>query len=107
LDIVRSEIIEPLLQLAVDPIPNIRFNVAKSLEVVAITYGTMPEGHEIVQQRIVPALEQQRNDQDADVRYFASRALHRALSVAEVTGKSESLTGTYSSRLMFPPAATG
>jgi serine/threonine-protein phosphatase 2A regulatory subunit A len=86
LDIVRSDIIEPLLQLALDPIPNIRFNVAKSLEVVATTFGRTPEGHEIVQQKIVPALEQQKNDQDADVRYFAARALHKALSVAEVAG---------------------
>jgi len=80
LDIVRSEIIEPLLQLAADPIPNIRFNVAKSLQVVATTYGGSPEGHEIVRQRILPALEQQKDDQDADVRYFAMQALQKALA---------------------------
>jgi serine/threonine-protein phosphatase 2A regulatory subunit A len=80
LDIVRSEIIEPLLQLATDSIPNIRFNVAKSLEVLAISYGQSPEGHELVQTRIVPVLEQQKNDQDADVRYFATRALQKALA---------------------------
>jgi len=79
LDIVRAEIIEPLLHLATDSIPNIRFNVAKSLEVLAISYGKSPQGHELVQTRIVPALEQQKNDQDADVRYFATRALHKAL----------------------------
>lgn len=78
LDIIRAEIIEPLLQLASDPIPNIRFNVGKSLEVLAVTYGATPEGHEFVRQRIVPALEQQQNDQDADVRYFAARALQKA-----------------------------
>jgi serine/threonine-protein phosphatase 2A regulatory subunit A len=80
LDIVRSDIIDPLLQLAVDTIPNIRFNVAKSLEVLAITYGTTPAGSEFVRQRIVPALEHQQNDQDADVRYFAARALQKALT---------------------------
>jgi serine/threonine-protein phosphatase 2A regulatory subunit A len=80
LEIVRSEILEPLLHLASDAIPNIRFNVAKSLEILALTYGTSPEGHMLVQQRIVPALEQQKNDQDADVRYFATRALQRALT---------------------------
>jgi len=79
LDIIRAEIIEPLLQLASDPIPNIRFNVGKSLEVLATTYGETPEGREFVRQRIVPALEQQQNDQDADVRYFAARALQKAL----------------------------
>jgi hypothetical protein len=35
----------------------------------------------------VPVLEQQKNDQDADVRYFAMRALHKALSDVEVTGR--------------------
>jgi serine/threonine-protein phosphatase 2A regulatory subunit A len=80
LEIVRAEIIGPLLLLASDPIPNIRFNVAKSLEVLAITFNTSPEGHEFVQQQIVPALDQQKNDQDADVRYFATRALQHARS---------------------------
>ncbi|KAJ3786653.1 Ser/Thr protein phosphatase 2A regulatory subunit A [Lentinula aff. detonsa] len=78
LDIVRSEIVESLLQLASDPIPNIRFNVAKSLEVLATAFGNTPEGKAFVQQRIIPVLEQQKNDQDADVRYFAARALQKA-----------------------------
>ncbi|KAJ7932389.1 armadillo-type protein [Mycena leptocephala] len=82
LEIVRSDIIDPLLQLATDAIPNIRFNVAKSLEVLAITYGVTPAGNEFVQTRIVPALEQQKNDQDADVRYFAARALQKALAAS-------------------------
>ncbi|KAJ3894953.1 Ser/Thr protein phosphatase 2A regulatory subunit A [Lentinula edodes] len=77
LDIVRSEIIESLLQLASDPIPNIRFNVAKSLEVLLSAYGNTPEGEAFVHQRILPVLEQQKNDQDADVRYFAARALQK------------------------------
>lgn len=77
LDIVRSEIIESLLQLASDPIPNIRFNVAKSLEVLLSAYGNTSEGEAFVQQRILPVLEQQKNDQDADVRYFAARALQK------------------------------
>ncbi|KAI5898281.1 ARM repeat-containing protein [Schizophyllum commune H4-8] len=80
IDIIRSDIIDPLLQRATDDIPNIRFNVAKSLEVLAATYGSDPEGKTLIQQRIIPVLEQMRNDQDADVRYFASRALQKALS---------------------------
>ncbi|KAJ3719921.1 Ser/Thr protein phosphatase 2A regulatory subunit A [Lentinula raphanica] len=81
LDIVRSEIVESLLQLASDPIPNIRFNVAKSLEVLATAFGNTPEGKAFVRQRIIPVLEQQKNDQDADVRYFAARALQKAAAV--------------------------
>lgn len=84
MDIVRSEIIGPLLLLANDPIPNIRFNVAKSLEVLATTFNSSPEGHEFVQQHVVPALEQQKTDQDADVRYFATRALHKAHHPSEL-----------------------
>jgi serine/threonine-protein phosphatase 2A regulatory subunit A len=77
---VQSDVIEPLLQLAVDPIPNIRFNVAKALEVIGSSFG--PGGRPLAQQRIMPMLEQQKADQDADVRYFAARALQRAVTVA-------------------------
>ncbi|KAG1825946.1 ARM repeat-containing protein [Suillus subaureus] len=78
LAIVQAEIIGPLLQLAEDPIPNIRFNVAKSLEILATTYGNTTEGREFVRKSIVPVLEQQKTDSDADVRYFAARALQKA-----------------------------
>ncbi|KZT02725.1 ARM repeat-containing protein [Laetiporus sulphureus 93-53] len=78
LDIVRGEILDTLLQLANDPIPNIRFNVAKALEVLADTFGSSPEGKQLTQQKIVPVLDVLKNDQDADVRFFASRALQKA-----------------------------
>ncbi|TFK77088.1 ARM repeat-containing protein [Pluteus cervinus] len=81
LDIVRSDVIEPLLILAGDPIPNIRFNVSKALEVIAVSYGATPDGREFVHQRVVPVLEHQKNDQDADVRYFAARALQKSLAL--------------------------
>jgi len=38
-------------------------------------------GSQFIQEFILPALERQKNDPDADVRYFASRALQKALSV--------------------------
>lgn len=81
LEIVRSDVIEPLLLLAGDAIPNIRFNVAKALEIVAISFGGTPEGREFIRQRITPVLELQRNDPDADVRYFAAKGLQKALAV--------------------------
>lgn len=80
LDIIRSDILEPLLALAIDAIPNIRFNVAKALEVLATTYSKAPEGRQLVQSKIVPVLEKMKNDPDADVRYFATRALQKGLS---------------------------
>ncbi|KAF8922546.1 armadillo-type protein [Mucidula mucida] len=75
LEIVSTEILDPLLQLASDGIPNIRFNVAKALEVLGTSYGSTPEGTALLAQRIKPALDQLSKDPDADVQYFASRAL--------------------------------
>ncbi|KAI0304580.1 ARM repeat-containing protein [Russula brevipes] len=83
IDIVCDEIIDALLRLANDPIPNIRFNVARSLEVVATTYGGRPTGKELAQQKIVPVLEELTSDQDADVRYFATLASQRTLSTIQ------------------------
>lgn len=87
LPIIQTEIITPLLQLSVDPIPNIRFNVAKALEVLATSFGDTLEGREFVKQKIIPVLDQQKNDGDADVRYFSTRALQKSLSVLEKSGK--------------------
>jgi serine/threonine-protein phosphatase 2A regulatory subunit A len=83
LDVIRSDIIGPLLELSKDHIPNIRFNVAKSLEAMATTFKSTAEGRQFIQEFILPTLEQQKNDVDADVRYFASRALQKALSSPE------------------------
>jgi serine/threonine-protein phosphatase 2A regulatory subunit A len=81
LEIIRADIIGPLLELSKDHIPNIRFNVAKSLEAMAVAFNSTPEGRQFIQELILPALELQKNDADADVRYFASRALQKALVV--------------------------
>lgn len=82
MDIIQSDIIGPLLTLAQDPIPNIRFNVAKCLEVLGTSYSTEGSGRAFVVQRIIPALEQQKTDSDADVRYFATRALQKTAEKA-------------------------
>ncbi|KXN90015.1 Protein phosphatase PP2A regulatory subunit A [Leucoagaricus sp. SymC.cos] len=81
LETIQADIIEPLLELSKDHIPNIRFNVAKSLEAMATAFNTTPEGRQFIREFILPALERQKNDVDADVRYFASRALQKALPV--------------------------
>jgi serine/threonine-protein phosphatase 2A regulatory subunit A len=64
-----------MLGLATDPIPNIRFNVAKSLDTIS---GTLkqPQLAPLVNTRIKPALTRlSAEDTDGDVRYFASKAL--------------------------------
>jgi serine/threonine-protein phosphatase 2A regulatory subunit A len=82
-----------LERLVNDDIPNIRFNVAKSYAVLIDTLrrlpadGTLqdveksdetktpsPQGQELIQQRILPQLEKLQEDDDVDVRYFATTA---------------------------------
>lgn len=56
------------MNLVADPIPNIRFNVAKALEVIAVTVSTDAEGQELAARKVVPALEKLAGDSDPDVR---------------------------------------
>ena len=48
---------------------------------LATKFGTTPEGKQLVRQKVVPILEAQKNDQDADVRYFAAKALQQVRAV--------------------------
>ncbi|CRG85787.1 protein phosphatase 2 (formerly 2A), regulatory subunit A [Talaromyces islandicus] len=93
LSIIDNSILPILERLVNDDIPNIRFNVAKSYAVLIDTLrrlpadGTLqdveksgetktpsPQGQELIQQRIVPQLEKLQEDDDVDVRYFATTA---------------------------------
>lgn len=87
-------------QLVDDPIPNIRFNVAKSYEQLISVLRQLPEqgtiaalkadgndnalpgptplGLELIQKQIIPNLQKLQNDDDVDVRYFASTAALKA-----------------------------
>ncbi|XP_055338980.1 serine/threonine-protein phosphatase 2A 65 kDa regulatory subunit A alpha isoform-like [Paramacrobiotus metropolitanus] len=60
-----------LMILAVDPVPNVRFNVAKTLREVA---PTLDEGTRTNQ--VKQALQKLKEDKDADVQHFADQALH-------------------------------
>lgn len=84
----------PMMEKLVDDrIPNIRFNVAKSYEVLINVLkrlpetgtiveiekaGTSPEGSQrgldLIQNSILPNLEKLQQDDDVDVRYFATTA---------------------------------
>lgn len=66
--IIRDTVLDSALALANDPIPNIRFNVAKCLETLAGVMAGSPEGQEITQRKIMPALKKLQEDTDADVR---------------------------------------
>ena len=77
----------------VDDIPNIRFNVAKSYSELIIVLKRLPtegtiyalekagaslapsaRGMELIEERILPNLEKLQNDEDVDVRFYATTA---------------------------------
>jgi serine/threonine-protein phosphatase 2A regulatory subunit A len=66
--IIRDTVLDAALALANDPIPNIRFNVAKCLETLGGVLASSPEGQDLLQRRILPALRKLQEDSDADVR---------------------------------------
>ncbi|KAJ9499283.1 protein phosphatase 2A structural subunit [Exophiala xenobiotica] len=98
--VVTSEIIQetvlPMMErLVADPIPNIRFNVAKSYAILIDVLrrlpaeGTItqseesgstdaqqpdPKGEELINDQIMPNLTKLQDDEDVDVRYFATIA---------------------------------
>jgi serine/threonine-protein phosphatase 2A regulatory subunit A len=82
-------------RLVADPIPNIRFNVAKSYAILIDVLrrlpaeGTItqleesgstdaqqpdPKGEELINDQIMPNLTKLQDDEDVDVRYFATIA---------------------------------
>lgn len=73
--IAEDQILATALRLCNDDIPNIRFNVAKALEVLASVLQNDPSGKQIVQSEIIPALQKLQEDSDPDVRYVESRLL--------------------------------
>lgn len=71
----QPSLLETVTVLANDPIPNIRFNVAKAFEVLATVLADQPGGNDLVRDTIIPGLMKLKDDDDADVRYFAGKAL--------------------------------
>ncbi|SOV08880.1 probable ser/thr protein phosphotase 2A regulatory subunit A [Ustilago sp. UG-2017a] len=75
---ITGDVLETVLPMVSDPIPNIRFNVAKAFEVLSSVLIKTPEGKEVITAKITPALEKLKEDSDADVRFFAQKALDAA-----------------------------
>lgn len=85
---LTESILPFVLNLVEDPIPNIRFNVAKALKVLAEaclgidnakssepSRPPISEAKQVIEETIVPRLEKMTSDADVDVRYFARRSL--------------------------------
>lgn len=73
--VIKDYILPTVQSLVADPIPNIRFNVAKSLETLAPLLRASADTAPIVESDVRPALAKLNEDSDNDVRYFAHRAL--------------------------------
>lgn len=89
-DVIRSSVLATVIILVSDRIPNIRFNVAKALEVLAASLAGQAGGQELVTEGILPSLEKLRADSDADVRFFAEKATLTAQAVA--SGETQAIT---------------
>ena len=98
-------------RLVTDDIPNIRFNVAKSYAVLidvlkrlpaegtilsieksgSTSQTVSPRGAELIQSQILPNLEKLQQDDDVDVRYFATTAasaVHGGPTTADGSGEA-------------------
>ncbi|CAG7847076.1 Protein phosphatase PP2A regulatory subunit A AltName: Full=Protein phosphatase 2A 65 kDa regulatory subunit; Short=PR65 [Serendipita indica DSM 11827] len=54
--VLRDDVLDTVIRLAADPIPNIRFNVAKTLDVITTVMVASPEGQEVTKTTILPTL---------------------------------------------------
>ena len=59
-----------VLQMAIDAVPNVRFNAAKTLQQIAPLLDSVA-----VQERVKPCLATMSEDPDQDVSFFASQGL--------------------------------
>jgi serine/threonine-protein phosphatase 2A regulatory subunit A len=74
-EVIRDYILPTVNKLVSDPIPNIRFNVAKSYEVLIPVLRQNPETSVLLETQVKPALTKLRDDSDNDVKFFAEKAL--------------------------------
>lgn len=100
LEVIEKSILPMMDKLVSDDIPNIRFNVAKSYAILIDVLKRLPDegtilsleksgqpthpsskGEDLIHQQILPNLEKLQQDDDVDVRYFATTA---AGTVSEV-----------------------
>ena len=104
LDIIKESILPMLGRLVTDLIPNIRFNVAKSYAVLIDTLRRLPaegtlakleksgtmgtpsaKGQDLISSQILPNLEKLQQDDDVDVRYFATIAVSNHAERMEIS----------------------
>jgi len=67
---IESAILPIVIKMSADPVPNIRFNVAKTLQAICAKID-----RQVVLDRVKPALQALLDDQDRDVKFYAGQAL--------------------------------
>lgn len=77
-----------IVSLSNDPIPNIRFNVAKTLETL---FPLLKHDGDTLANTIHPVLQKLSGDTDVDVRFYATRALESQDSDAIATDAGSKL----------------
>ncbi|KAL1923051.1 uncharacterized protein VTP21DRAFT_9427 [Calcarisporiella thermophila] len=77
-DVLTDYILPTVSGLANDPIPNIRFNVAKSLETMIPMLRKSHDLSALIENDVKQTLQKLSEDTDNDVRFFAQRALENA-----------------------------
>ena len=70
-DVIVSTVLPVVTDMSRDGVANVRFNVAKTLEILMASVTDKS----VVSSQIVPVLSQLNEDQDRDVKYFAHKAL--------------------------------
>lgn len=75
--VLSESIVPTMATLSNDPIPNIRFNVAKSFEIV-VPLLKKYELNGLLNDVVLPRLKGMGEDGDGDVRFYAGRALAAA-----------------------------
>lgn len=73
-EVLKDPLIPTVIHLANDPIPNIRFNVAKALEQI-IPLAKKAGLSSLITEQVKPSLLKLNEDADQDVRFFAQRAI--------------------------------
>ena len=72
--VIKDSIIPTILSLGSDPIPNIRFSVAKAIGVITPILKKANLG-QVMDEQAKPLLLKMQEDKDADVKYFAAQSL--------------------------------
>lgn len=71
--LLDQHLVPMVLRMASDPVPNVRFNAAKTIQ--ALQKTCMSAAPEAIQEHLLPCLERLVLDQDPDVKFFAKKAM--------------------------------